>query len=57
MVSFGGEVLPKQTNVYLDDATKREVQILIIETGKWKSLSDFMREAAREKLEREKKKK
>lgn len=50
-------VSKKQTNVRLSDELKINIKVLVAQNPqKWKSISDFMEEAAIEKLHKEGKK-
>lgn len=51
------KVSNKQSSVYLEESEKDLIKLLLIEKkGRWKTMSDFIREAVREKLEKEGKK-
>lgn len=47
----------KQSSIYLEEDVKDSIKLLLIEKkGKWKTMSEFIREAVYEKLEKEGKK-
>lgn len=44
----------KQSSVYIEDDIKKAIKILCIEKPeKWSNMSDFIREAVKEKIEKE----
>lgn len=51
------KVSNKQSSIYLEESEKDLIKLLLIEKkGRWKTMSDFIREAVKEKLEKEGKK-
>jgi Arc/MetJ-type ribon-helix-helix transcriptional regulator len=46
--------MSKQSSIYLDDDTKRKMKIIVaMNPERWKNVSDFIREACEEKLQKE----